>query len=62
MEALGSMSHYKIEKRVGRPIPRPKVEEAVEMLNEYMTSDRARPVPNLDYSGPKRRSIKKIKS
>ena len=62
MEALGCMSHYKIEKRIGRPIPRPKVEEAVEMLNDYMKSDRARPVPNLDYSGSKRRSIKKVKS
>jgi|TARA_B100000073_G_scaffold348169_1_gene365462 intracellular multiplication protein IcmP len=62
MEALGSMSHYKVEKRIGRPIPRPKVEEAIQMLTEYMKSDRARPVPNLDYSGSKRRSIKKAKA
>lgn len=61
MEALGAMSHYKVEKRIGRPIPRPKVEEAIDVLQEYMKSDRARPVPNLDYSGSKRRSIKKIK-
>lgn len=61
MEAVGAMSHYKTEKRIGRPIPRHKVEEAMRMLQEYMQSDRARPVPNLDYSGSKRRSIKKIK-
>lgn len=62
MEAVGAMAHYKIEKRIGRPIPRPKVEEAVGALQDYMKSDRARPVPSLDYSGSKRRSIKKIKS
>lgn len=61
MEAVGAMAHYKIEKRIGRPIPRPKVEEAVESLQSYMKSDRARPVPSLDYSGSKRRSIKKVK-
>ena len=62
MEAVGSMAHYKVEKRIGRPIPRPKVEEAVKVLRDYMKSDRARPVPNLDYSGSKRRSIKKVKA
>lgn len=63
MEAMGAMAHYKHEKRTQRPIPRPKVEDAVESIAEYMESDRARPVPQLDYSAaPNKRGIKKPKS
>lgn len=61
MEALGAMGHYKAEKLAQRPIVRPKVEGAVESIVEYMKSYKARPIPQLDYSRSKRRSIKKVK-
>lgn len=61
MEALGAMCHYKAEKVTSRPIPRPKMEDAVIAITEYMASDKARPVPPLDYSRSKKRGIKKVK-
>ncbi|AEP08730.1 secretion/conjugation apparatus DotM-related subunit [Micavibrio aeruginosavorus] len=60
MEGLGAMAHYKAEKMTQRPIPRPKVEGAVQVIRDYMASDRARPVPQLDYKGGKR-GLKKPK-
>ncbi len=60
-EALGTMCHYKAEKMARRPIPRPKMEDAVKMLAEYLASTNARPIPALDYSGSKKRAIKKVK-
>jgi intracellular multiplication protein IcmP len=60
MEALGAMYHYKAEKLVKRPIVRPKVDGAVESLVNYMKSYRARPIPEVDYKGSKRRAIKKM--
>lgn len=59
MEALGAMAHYKAEKLTQRPIPVPKIDAAVETITEYMRSRRARPIPQLDYSGSKRRGVKK---
>lgn len=59
MEALGAMSHFKAEKLTRRPIPIPKVEGAVETIQEYMKSSRARPIPQLDYSKSKKRGVKK---
>ena len=59
MEAMGAMSHYKAEKMTQRPIPVPKVENAVETIIEYMSSIRARPIPQLDYSKSKKRGVKK---
>lgn len=59
MEAFGAMAHYKAEKMTQRPIPVPKVEGAVEAIVEYMSSMRARPVPQLDYSKSKKRGVKK---
>lgn len=59
MEAIGAMAHYKAEKMTQRPIPVPKVEFAVDTIKEYMGSLRARPIPQLDYSASKKRSIKK---
>jgi intracellular multiplication protein IcmP len=59
MEAMGAMAHYKAEKLTQRPIPVPKVETAIETITEYMKSRRARPIPKLDYSGSKKRGIKK---
>ncbi|MFK7839323.1 MAG: type IV secretion system protein [Bdellovibrionales bacterium] len=59
MEALGAMSHFKAEKLTNRPIPTPKMEGAVQMITEYMTSTLARPIPQLDYSQSKKRGVKK---
>lgn len=59
MEALGAMSHYKAEKLTQRPIPVPKVGDAVKTIIEYMRSGRARPIPPLDYSKSKKRGVKK---
>ncbi|MCB9987761.1 MAG: type IV secretion system protein [Rhodospirillales bacterium] len=59
MEALGAMAHYVAEKRTQRPVPKPKVDDAVRSIVDYMNSNRARPVPQLDYSGSKRSGIKK---
>lgn len=62
-EAIGAMAHYRIEKRSKRPIPKPKVQEAVQSLVEYMDSLDARPIPALDYSVSKnKRGIKKLKT
>lgn len=61
MEAVGAMAHYKAEKRTERPIPRPKMGEAVRTITEYMQSSKARPVPQLDYSNAKKRGIKQPK-
>ena len=60
-EALGTMCHYKAEKLIQRPIPRPKMEDAVKTLAEYLASNNARPIPVLDYSNSKKRAIKKVK-
>lgn len=60
-EALGTMCHYKAEKMSQRPIPRPKMEDAVRQLADYLASGNARPIPALDYSNSKKRPIKKVK-
>lgn len=57
-EALAAMAHYKSEKRTMRPIPVPKIDEAVNVLIEHLESDRARPIPELLYS--KKKEGKKI--
>lgn len=59
MEALGAMCHFKAEKMTQRPIPKPKVSEAVKSIMDYMKSSRARPIPQLDYKGSKARGVKK---
>lgn len=62
MEALGAMSHYRMERITQRPVPIAKVEDAVESITEYMSSKRARPIPAVDYSNSKKSGIKKAKS
>ncbi len=62
MEGMGAMAHYKAEKMTQRPIPRPKMQDAVKSLADYIESDRARPIPQVDYSGSKKRGVKKLKS
>lgn len=59
MEALGAMSHFKAEKLTQRPIPVPKLDHALETIQEYMSSLKARPIPQLDYSQSKKRGVKK---
>lgn len=59
MEALGAMSHFKAERLTQRPIPVPKIEHAIQTIEEYMSSLRARPIPQLDYSQSKKRGVKK---
>ncbi|MGB1076828.1 MAG: type IV secretion system protein [Bdellovibrionales bacterium] len=61
MEALGAMAHFRVEKLTQRPVIRARVENAVEMISKYMASDRARPIPALDYSKSKKRGVKKVK-
>lgn len=61
MEAVGAMAHYKREKRTQRPIPVPKLEDAIDVLREYLASKKARPIPALDYQDTKKRGIKKAK-
>ena len=61
IEAIGAMCHFKAEKTTNRPIPRPKMEDAVTAITEHMMSDKARPIPPLDYSNSKKRGIKKVK-
>ncbi len=62
MEAMGAMAHYKAEKMARRPIPKPKVDDAVSSIADYMQETRARPIPQLDYSESKKRGIKKLKT
>lgn len=61
-EALGAMAHYKAEKLAQRPIPRPKVSDAVKSLVEFMASDKIRALPQIDYSGSKKGGVKKLKN
>lgn len=71
MEAIGAIAHYKQERVIDRPIPKPKVDYAVDMIVTYMSSNSARPIPQLDYtkakkpqgnSAPKSAGIKKPKA
>lgn len=59
MEALGALAHYKCEKRTLRPIPVPKMEDAITTITEYMSGPTARPIPQLDYSGSSKSGVKK---
>lgn len=61
MEAIGAMAHFKAERMTRRPIPKPKVESAVQSMSGYMTSGKQRPIPPLDYSYSKKRGVKKPK-
>ena len=61
VEALGAMAHFKAEKLTSRPIPRPKMDDAVKNLSEFLVSKNARAIPPLDYTGTKKAGIKKVK-
>lgn len=62
MEAMGVMAHFKAEKMAQRPIPRPKVADAVKTLIDFLGSGKARTLPQLDYSKSKKRGVKKLKT
>lgn len=59
MESFGAMSHYRVEKMTQRPVPIPKLEDAIKAITEYMGTRNARPIPQLDYSNSKKRGVKK---
>jgi len=59
IEAMGAMAHFKAERMTKRPIPVPKLDGAVSSISEYMMTNKARPIPALDYSQSKKRGIKK---
>lgn len=61
MEALGAICHYKAEKTTQRPIPRPKMEDAVKSISEYIASPNARPIPPLAYKKDGKSGVKKVK-
>jgi len=46
IEALGAMAHYRAEKQINRPIPKPRVMPAVEALTTHLKNPiLARPIP-----------------
>jgi intracellular multiplication protein IcmP len=62
MEAMGLMAHFKAEKMAQRPIPRPKVGDAVKSLVEFLNGGKMRALPQMDYSKSKKRGVKKLKT
>lgn len=51
-EAMGAMSHYRAEKQIGRPIPRPIMRDAIKSMENYIEEIRKNetPIPQVDYS------------
>ena len=50
-EALGAMSHFRAEKHVQRPIPKPMLKDAVNVITAYINNkDLSSPIPQLDFS------------
>lgn len=53
-EALGAMAHYRMEKQIDRPIPKVRVQDAVDSLKGYLADKSwAMPIPAVDYSAKK---------
>lgn len=61
MESIGAMSHFRAEKMTQRPIPVPKISDALDTITSYMSSAQARAIPPLDYTHSKKRGVKKAK-
>lgn len=60
-EAVGAMAHYRMEKQIDRPIPKVRVQDAVDTLKVYLADKSwAMPIPTLDYSASKGKSKKNI--
>lgn len=50
-EAMGAMSHYRSEKQVQRPIPKPMLKDAYDVLASYLEDKkRSMPIPQVDFS------------
>jgi intracellular multiplication protein IcmP len=50
-EAVGAMSHFRAERQVKRPIPKPMLKDAVDVLSGYLEDNqRSAPIPQLDFS------------
>lgn len=50
MESLGVCAHYRAEKQINRPIPKPRVMDAVDGLIEFQQNPvMVRPLPAVDY-------------
>ena len=59
-EALGAMSHYRSEKHVERPIPKPMLKDAVDVMATYINDkDLSAPIPQLDFSMVKNKKAPK---
>ena len=59
-EAAGAMSHYRAEKQVQRPIPKPMLKDAVDVMAAYLEDDKkAMPIPQLDFSMIKNKAAPK---
>ena len=50
MEALGAICHFRNEKIIDRPIPKPKLDDAIKAISSYLSGMTARPIPQLDYT------------
>ncbi len=59
MEALGAMAHYRIEKTVERPVPKPYLDDCIKTTRQYIENEKSRPIPALDYGEGNKRAIKK---
>lgn len=51
-EAMGAMSHYRAEKQIERPIPKPMMRDAIQAMEGYVDKIRQNktPIPPVDYS------------
>lgn len=50
-EAMGAMAHYRAEKQVQRPIPKPMVNDAIKAIDGYLGDPTSsHPIPQLDFS------------
>ena len=50
-EAMGAMSHYRTERQVKRPVPKPMLKDAVDSLEAYINDKKkSSPIPQLDFS------------
>lgn len=59
MEAIAAAAHYRAEKHINRPIPRPRVMDALDGLLEHLKNPIfVRPIPEVDYGSAGRRKNK----
>jgi intracellular multiplication protein IcmP len=59
MEAIAAAAHYRAEKHINRPIPRPRVMDALDGLLEHLKNPIfVRPIPEVDYGSAGRRKKK----